>query len=178
MRDDLAGGGRRTSGFRFTPRTALAALLAFFALYLLAGWTYNRFFKSDETKIRETIAEAAQAARERHPARVTNTLAEDFRGPGGLDRETAYRVFSMGLMNLYRVVAVEITPATVPVEVSAVDPTKATARFRMVLRGRATDDSPWEDLNPRAGGTEFRCTFRKIDGEWKFSTVEVGSGER
>ncbi|MCZ7648227.1 MAG: hypothetical protein M5U26_23710 [Planctomycetota bacterium] len=176
MRDDLNRGPQHDKRrFRMPPPRAIALGLAgLLLLYLLGGWVYENFLKSEEAKIRDVIEIACRAARERMPSGITATLADDFRGPDGIDRDLAHTGFVQVLMNLYRFkVEVHVTPRTVPVKLSARDPTEATAELDAEVRGKAAPEADWESINRFIRGKHFRLSFKKTEDGWKIKGVEV-----
>lgn len=177
MRDDLQSDHRTSSGSDASPlRKILLCAAAAFVLYLLGWWLYVAFIQSDADKIRAALAEAAQAARERRPSGVSAILSEDFhfksplRDLGKKDADDA--LFAV-LMNMYRHIEISMSPQPIPVELDAKDPKRAKAKFRARVQGKASDEAPWEELNPRAGGTAFDATFKKTDQGWKIVELEL-----
>jgi hypothetical protein len=76
-----------------TRRVALAGLVA-----LLAGgagwaaWRRSAPPPTDEALVRTLLEDAARAAAEQRPRDVVASVAESFRGPGGMSRDDARRV--------------------------------------------------------------------------------------
>ena len=178
MRNDLASerrnGAPKRGWFRIPrPRTVLLAAAALFVLNVAGQWAYRRFIQSDEDKIREAIATAAQAARDRVPSGVSAFLSDDFKGPQGVDRNLAHSVLTEILFVRYHRIEVTVSPLPLPVVLDPNAKDTARAEFRAVVRGRADDQAEWEDLNPEAGGTLFKAFFKKTEQGWKMKSLEV-----
>lgn len=178
MRNDLVPGRGPVSRGGLTIRTlpvrrVFLGLLVLAGLVLLGWWVYVRFLQSDEDKIRNAILNAAQAARDRVPANVTGILSEDFQGPHRLGKAETHEVLSGLLLFTYRRIDVALGPDPIPVVLDPTDPNKARADFRAVVRGKLTDESEWLEIHPQAGGSRFQAAFKKIEKNWKMSSLSI-----
>ncbi|MCW8133047.1 MAG: hypothetical protein KIS92_22050 [Planctomycetota bacterium] len=172
MRDDLASS--KAASPRHLIRTAFLGLLALFVLYLLGSWIYVAFIEGPEDKIRKALAASAQGARDRNPAEVTRVLSEDFKGPGGIDKTMVHQAMMHLLITTYRRVDVALGPDPIPVTLDPNDAKKATAVFRVRVRGKITEESEWQEIRaPEAQGAQFHCTFKLTENGWKMDGLSI-----
>ena len=160
---------------RITPGMVLAALLLLVLLYLIGLWAYNKYFVSDEEKIRALVVAAARAAQERNPRGITRTLSEDFvyhSQVGELDRDRCHEAFVQLLMFTYRHIRVRLGPDPIPVEVRP-DRQAAEVTFAAQVEGRITDDAPWTDVLPPGKGTKYEIRAKLTENGWKFSELWI-----
>lgn len=139
-----------------TGRAAFWCLLALIAALAACAKT------PPEEKLRATVA-GLQAAIERHdvPA-VGDTLAEDFIGPDGLDRDDAHRM-AQAMFFRYRDVGVILGPMAIDLQTQ-----HATVRFTAALTGGAgtlPDSGQVYDVETgwRLEGGEWRL----VNARWK-----------
>ncbi|HYF50222.1 MAG TPA: hypothetical protein VEJ63_12505 [Planctomycetota bacterium] len=160
---------------RYPGRATVAQLILAAAVLIVAGWfIYDRFFKTDEARIRELIQSAADGARERRPSGITRTLADDFRGPEEVDKDLVHGWCVSVLVAQYKVVEPTLTPQ--PLEVKFIDPKNATVDLRAGLRAKVDEAASWDELPRRYGkaaGVPLRLTLNKGDDGWKIKALEV-----
>jgi len=153
---------------------------------ILCWWVYDRFIRSDESKIRAVIEAAALAAEDRHPANVTRLVHPAFLLRTGviqpLNRDECHSILVNLLMQTYRAVQVEVKPDVVPVQVAA---DRQTARAEVMCRVRAKRqlEGEWEMLQDQVGGIYFSLDFTRDGGHWLVREVRVsgkpaGASER
>ncbi len=148
-------------------------LLALLLLIFAGWWTYERFIRSDEDKIRDAILDAAQAARDRTPSGVTALLSDDFRGPLEADRELAQQGMIQLLIE-FRHIEVELAPDPLPVVIDDKQGDTALAEFTATVRGKREDNDDWADINKRAGGVHFKAAFKRTERGWKMRRLTIG----
>jgi hypothetical protein len=156
-------------------RVNIALLLLIAAVLAFGGWfVYDRWIKSDETKIRQLIEGAAQSARERRPSGVSSVLAKDFRGPGGATSDLIHAWLVRAMIAEYRFIEVELTPQ--PLVVVLTDPKSATVDARVRFRGKADEGASWDELPPHYGNAEgvpIHMNIVKTDEGWKVKSLEI-----
>lgn len=162
----------------FSPGRVNWLLLLFVAAaVLVAGWwVYDRFLKSDLTRIRQLVEGAAAQAEARNPSGVTAILSEDFKGPEHSDKDLAHQFALQVLMFHYKRVDVTLTPLPLPVEIDAKDPTRATLEFSAQVMGKVADESEWEDIlrrYPVEQAHAFKAYFKKTDKGWRMNLLEI-----
>lgn len=132
-----------------TPLKILAAI----ALLGLAACT-----RSDpETALREQLAGLHAAIEAREPSAVQAYLAEDFVGPGGLDREGARRT-AMLVLSRHRNIGVTFGPLDVAMQ----QPRNATIRFQALATGGDGSLLPGQ-----VQAYDVTTAWRETDGEWR-----------
>lgn len=176
MRNDLKSGRRvqEEAPRRIDAKVILFCATALIILIIAGRWTYNRFIKSDEDKIRDAIHAAAQSARDRNPSGVTAILASDYVGPFGEDRDMAHQGMSRLLLIEFRNIEVSITPDPIPVTIDPNAGDTATASFQAVVRGQREDGEKWSDINRRGGGSQFDAAFKRTSRGWQISKLTIG----
>lgn len=165
--------GLRTFPGRINILTVLIAAVLLFAL----GWfVYDRFLKTEEDRIRDLLGNAAQAARDRSPSGVSAILNDDFRGPEGLDKDMVHGYAVAVLMQQYRKVEVTLLPEPIPVVIDSTEKKNATAQFRVTMRGKADENSSWDELprrHAKEGGIALKASFKKTDQGWRMNAIEL-----
>lgn len=111
---------------RVRPRHA-ATLFCTLAAMLLVLAACSR--PAPEEALRATLAEVRESIEQRDPAALRRHLAEDFVGPGGMDREQARRTAALYLM-AHQSVGVTLGP----LDIELSEP-HATVRFSAALTG-------------------------------------------
>lgn len=173
MRDDLASKKKDRVPAAGVLRLVLAGILAVLLLYLLGWWVYHAFLEGPEDKIRTAINAAAQGARDRNPAHVTEILSEDFNGLG-VTKEQVHAAMIQVLMNLNQRIDVATAPDPIPVTIDPQDSNKAEAVFRVRVRGKATPDSNWYEIKPpNTESTQFHCRFKLTEKGWKMYGLSI-----
>lgn len=149
----------RTERRRSGTRGAGTMLLLAFLLLAASGCRPA----SPETQLREDVAALETAIEARDAGAVAGFLAEDFVGPGGLDRAGARRLAALHFLR-HRDVGV----ATGPLDV-ALQGDHATVGGNVVLTGGAGG------LVPRSGDFRQVTTgWRLRDGEWRMTSIDWG----
>lgn len=113
-----------------------------------------------EDAIRATIAGMQAAAEARDVSAVFEPIAEDFAGPGGMDRQAFRRYVSLVALRNEQV-GVDIGP----VDIALFD-TRATASFTAATRGGAGL------LPDRAQVYRVETAWRLDDGEWRLISAK------
>jgi len=108
-----------------------------------------------EQRLREAIAGLQSAIAQRSASALDDALAEDFIGPGGLDRNGARRM-AQALFLRYRDVGVSVGPLDI-----AMREQRATVRFTAALTGGA-------GVLPDSGQVyDVETGWRLDGGEWR-----------
>ena len=108
-----------------------------------------------EERLRDTIGEAQAAIEQRKVSALDAVLADDFIGPGGLDRSGARRM-AQAIFLRYRDVGLTLGPLDVDVREQ-----QATVRFTAALTGGA-------GMLPDSGQVyDVDTGWRLVDGEWR-----------
>ncbi|NUO74657.1 MAG: nuclear transport factor 2 family protein [Lysobacter sp.] len=132
-----------------------ASALALWAL--LAGCART----PPEERLRESLAALQTAMEARDLETLHATLAEDFVGPEGMDRNGA-RGLAMLSFRRYRDVGVTLGPAQI-----AIQGDRATVRFSAALSGGAGKVLP-----DAAQVYEVETGWRETEGEWRMTSAE------
>ncbi|SFK94747.1 nuclear transport factor 2 family protein [Lysobacter sp. cf310] len=114
-----------------------------------------------EQRLRETLGELQTALEQRDLEALHASLAEDFVGPDGMDRNGA-RALAMLSFRRYRDVGVVLGPAQIEIQGD-----RATVRFSAALSGGAGQVLP-----EAAQVYEVQTGWRESDGEWRISSAE------
>ncbi|HEY5804450.1 MAG TPA: nuclear transport factor 2 family protein [Lysobacter sp.] len=113
-----------------------------------------------EQRLRDTVATLQQGIEQRDASVLDDVLAEDFIGPGSLDREGAGRMARLMFLR-HRQVGMNLGPVSVQLQ-----PRHATARFTAALTGGAGD------LLPDAAQVyEVETGWREEAGEWRLTSA-------
>jgi hypothetical protein len=114
-----------------------------------------------EQRLRETMGELQTAIEKKDAAALDDVLAEDFIGPGALDRAGARRMAQLIFLR-HGAVGANVGPVTVEMQ-----PGHATARFNIALTGSSGN------LLPDAARLyDVTTGWREVDGEWRMTSVE------
>ena len=133
------------------------------SLCLLVGLLACRSDKPED-RIRGAFERCRAAVEAGDAAVATEPLAEDFRGPEGMDRPSA-RLFLMGVLRQERV------GVTLLREDLRVQGAQAVQDVDLVLTGRRGSLLPQE-----ASTRSFRLLWRRQGGDWKLKTLEPLDG--
>ncbi|GAA5074420.1 nuclear transport factor 2 family protein [Lysobacter panacisoli] len=114
-----------------------------------------------EQRLRETVGQLHDAIERRDAAGLREVLAEDFVGPGSLDRDGARRMAQLTFLR-HREVGASLGPVSVEMT-----PGHATARFSVALTG-----SSGAVLPDAARLYEVETGWREEDGEWRLTSAE------
>ena len=113
-----------------------------------------------EAQLRATIGELQAAVEQRDGSALQDVIAEDFIGPGGLDRYGARRMAQATFLR-YRDVGVNLGPLDIELRER-----HATVRFAAVVTGGA-------GLFPESGQVyDVETGWRLVDGEWRLVNAE------
>jgi hypothetical protein len=138
-------------------RRSLGSALGWAAVLALAACART----PPEQAVREAVAAVEAAIETGEPRRLHGWLAEDFVGPGGMDRAGARQLAQASLLR-YR----ELSVVLGPVEVT-VDGTHAQASFTAAVTGGSGR------VLPDAGRIyDVRTGWRLEDGEWRLLSAE------
>lgn len=130
------------------------------------GWTVALLFAAcartpPEQAVLEAVAGIEAAIEAGEPRRLHGWLAEDFIGPGGMDRDGARQVAQASLLR-YRDLSVVLGPVDVQV-----DGERAQASFTAAVTGGSGQ------LLPDAGRIyDVRTGWRLEGGEWRLLSAE------
>ncbi|MBU8977938.1 MULTISPECIES: nuclear transport factor 2 family protein [unclassified Lysobacter] len=114
-----------------------------------------------EERLRGTLAELHTAIEKKDAAALDDVLAEDFVGPGALDRDGARRMAQLMFLR-YGAVGANIGPVSIELQ-----PGHATASFNVALTGGSGQ------LLPEAARLyDVRTGWREVDGEWRMTSAE------
>jgi hypothetical protein len=159
-------------------RLVFVVIVGALFLWWFCHFVYDHFIESEEDHIRDVVHAAAQGARDRRPVDVSDALTEDFKGPGGADKDLVHAGLVQILMAQYRAIDVEITPEPIPVTLDPGDKKKATALFRAIVKGKFDEHAPWQNVAEAEGrganeSSKFKLYLRKTDRGWKVYQVDV-----
>jgi len=135
-------------------------------LFLAIGWAVTFALAGcartpPEQAVREAVAGVEAAIEAGEPRRLHGWLAEDFVGPGGMDRDGARKLAQASLLR-YRDLSVVLGPVEVTVEGD-----RAQASFTAAVTGGSGR------ALPDAGRIyEVRTGWRLEDGEWRLLSAE------
>ena len=114
-----------------------------------------------EQQLRETMGELQTAIEKKDAAALEDVLAEDFIGPGTLDRAGARRMAQVMFLR-HGSVGANVGPVDIQMQ-----PGHATARFNVALTGGSGN------LLPDAARLyDVTTGWREVDGEWRMTSVE------
>lgn len=113
-----------------------------------------------EQRLRESLQALQAAVEERDADALEGALAEDFIGPGGLDRAGARRLAQASFLR-YRHVGVSLGPADVRLRGD-----RAEVSFTAALTGGS---GRWPDA---ARLYAVRTGWREVEGEWRLVSAE------
>jgi len=133
-----------------------AAAGAVCALALLAACSRP----APEEALRAALAEVQESIEQRDAGTLRRYLAEDFIGPGGMDRDQARRTAALYMM---RHQSVGLTMGSLDVELQ--EP-HATVRFRAALTGGSGRLLP-----DRANFYQVETGWRMEGGEWRITSA-------
>jgi hypothetical protein len=135
-------------------------------LFFAIGWTVALALSAcartpPEQAVLDAVAAIEAAIEAGEPRRLHGRLAEDFIGPGGMDRDGARQLAQASLLR-YRDVSVVLGPVDVKVEGE-----RAHASFTAAVTGGSGQ------ALPDAGRVyEVRTGWRLEDGEWRLLSAE------
>lgn len=113
-----------------------------------------------EQRLRETVEVLQAALEQRDAAPLQDVLADDFVGPGSLDRDGARRMAQLMFLR-HRDIGVNLGPVAVQLQ-----PGHATARFSAALSGGSGR------LLPDAAQLyDVETGWREEDGEWRLTSA-------
>jgi len=137
------------------PGLRVSSALAIVAVLLL-GCTRT----APEQALRESISALQEAVEQRDASAVRGWLAEDFVGPGGMDRDGARRLAALTFLGR-REVGVTLGPLDLSVQ-----PEHATVRFTVALTGSSGG------VLPDAGQVyDVETGWRMEEGEWRLTSA-------
>ena len=148
----LEGNGSMGKGRRLVA-VAMTACLA------LAAVACGR--NAPEERLRETMGELQAAIEKKDASALEDVLAEDFIGPGALDREGARRMAQLMFLR-HGSVGANVGPVSIDMT-----PGHATARFNVALTG-----SSGQLLPDAARLYDVTTGWREVDGQWRMTSVE------
>lgn len=118
-----------------------------------------------EQALREAMAGVQAAIEARDAATLDDWLAEDFIGPGGMDRDRARRT-ALALFMRYRDVGVAIGPLDIQLQGKHAQPGHARVRFEAVATGGSGR------LLPESGQVyAVETGWRLEDGDWRMTSA-------
>jgi len=114
-----------------------------------------------EQRLRETMGGLQAAIEKKDAAALDDVLAEDFIGPGALDRAGARRMAQLMFLR-HGSIGANVGPVSIELQ-----PGHATARFNVALTG-----SSGQLLPDAARLYDVTTGWREVDGEWRMTSVE------
>ena len=144
--------GKRTHG----ERRAAGIWTAFALAVLLAGCSRP----APEEALRSALEEVRESVEDRDAATLRGYLADDFIGPGGMDRDQARRTAALYMLRHEKVMF-----TLGPLDISLQEP-HATVRFTAALTGGSGV------LVPERGNVyKVESGWRLEGGDWKITSV-------
>ena len=144
--------GKRT-GFL---RAAAVAWLALGLAFALAACGRA----APEERLRGTLSELQSAIEKKDGGTLEDVLAEDFIGPGSLDRDGARRMAQLMFLR-YGAVGASMGPVSIEMR-----PGHATARFNVAVTGGSGQ------LLPEAARLyDVETGWREVDGQWRMTSA-------
>lgn len=116
-----------------------------------------------EQALREAFDGLQEAVEARDAGDLAAFLADDFIGPGGMDREGARRLAALHFM---RHGSVGVLPGPLEIELTQQD-TRARLRFGVVLSGSAGG----RFLPESARAWQVDTGWRRVDGDWRMTSA-------
>lgn len=114
-----------------------------------------------EERLRGTIAELQAAIEKKDAGALEDVLAEDFVGPGLLDRDGARRMAQLTFLR-YGAVGANMGPVSIDMQ-----PGHATARFNVAVTGGSGQ------LLPDAARLyDVETGWREVDGQWVMTSAQ------
>lgn len=142
------------------------------ALLIALGWfVYDRFFKSEEDRVREVFYAIKAGAEERMASRVSEHLHEEFKYQG-LTKDDIHNIIAKHLVLDYEVVKVTLQE---PIAVTF-DKEKKRAQVTLLISvrcKRSKEDPTWEDLTKMGGGHRYGLELVKTDKGWRILKAEI-----
>jgi len=114
-----------------------------------------------EQRLRETMGELQAAIEKKDATALDDVLAEDFIGPGALDRAGARRMAQLMFLR-HGSVGANVGPVAIEMQ-----PGHATARFNVALTGGSGNLLP-----DTARLYDVTTGWREVDGEWRMTSAE------
>jgi len=114
-----------------------------------------------EQRLRETMGALQAAIESKDASALEDVLAEDFIGPGAMDRTGARRMAQLMFLR-HGSVGANVGPVAIEMK-----PGHATARFDVALTG-----SSGQLLPDAARLYDVTTGWREVDGEWRMTSVE------
>lgn len=142
----------------------LKLIVAAVVLALLARWAWQRYFVTDETRVKRVLAAATSAVETGNLIKLENVIAYDYSDDFGLDKSTligAVRSFR----SEYNAIFIHLADVKITVDT---DHMKSQAIFIAKVLAQ-----------PKGGGAQtevraerYRLFFRKTDQGWKLTRAE------
>ncbi|MEW5741059.1 MAG: hypothetical protein AB1938_19210 [Myxococcota bacterium] len=137
------------------------ALVVGGAVYLF----WPRPQRTPEEEVRELVARAVDAAQKRDAAGVTESLADNFRGPSGASRQEVKQLI-VGHLFRNQSALVVLNPV---LDVTVESPTKASFKGSFVFaRGQVSD---WQQPGDGASRYDISAELEKQGDEWKITSA-------
>ncbi len=142
-------------------RKFLIPLLLLLAISGFFGWRALHPKLTDEQQIAANLDAICEAAKNRSPRGIADSLAKDFK-IGGLGKKEFQQSLAAGILQ-FRVVDLGVSGVK-----SSVKGDTATSSGSFLLSLKSEFDSP-----PQIQSGRFDLKWRKIDGEWKIIGADV-----
>ncbi len=143
----------------------LKIILGVALLMLLGWWLKERFFISEETRIKRAIAAAEQAVEAGNLLKLEGFIAQDYTDHYGFDKSTVLAGIRQ-FRAQYPKIFIHITGMTITLADDR--QTAQTAFIARILTGPVDDPSATEVRNER-----LRLHLRKTDSGWKLRRAEA-----
>lgn len=166
-----AASGRESKGL--LGKAALVIALAL-GLPVVFYWAYQRFFLSEEDRVRQVILAAKRKAEKLDPGGVLEHLHPDFRyrSPYG-EHDSAFVRLVLYRAFLREITALQINLQELTVELKeGSPPAEAVVRCRGSVRIESEQVAP--EIKVLQNTTAVRFTLKKLEGAWKITLAEHG----
>ena len=122
-----------------------------------------------EQQLREDVAQLQAGVQARDLSSIRKSLADDFAGPDGMDRNAAVRFAQLMYLQNQRISTV-FGPLQVTLSPSAANPDHATVTFSAALTGGSRGALP-----DTARLYQVRTGWRLQDGDWRVTSADWAS---
>jgi hypothetical protein len=143
----------------------LGRILLVGVLVLAGWWTWQRFFISDETRIKRAITAAEEAVEQGNVFKLEGFLTQDYSDHYGFDKSTVLAAVR-SFRSQYDKVFIQLSGQTITI--AADRQTAQVVLIAKVVAGSLNDPAAGEVRNER-----LRLHLRRTDSGWKLFRTET-----